>query len=291
MAEELDPVEAATLDSSKPRFLFCINPGRSGSRYLSGLFGSVAEVASFHEAPPPMTGDFLRLAERQPYPETYAARRHKADACRALLAAEPGKNVYAETNHMFIKTFFDVVVNELAPGASVGVVILRRELARTVKSFVELGIYTERNHAWPDWMGSVEATTRAVDPAVPEKTLTSIERTVAYLVDIEARAQRFRKDFPAVPVFETRLEAIGSDVEEVQRLFAWCGLTQNAATRSLIGKPANERTKRKAAVGASISYDACIEAVEEYLERCRKTGIKLPGTLARSPWQGEIASR
>ena len=84
--------------------------------------------------------------------------------------------------------------------------ILRRELARVVKSFVELGIYTERNAAWPDWMPSVEARTRAIDPPASEASLTSLERIIAYLVDTEARAQRFLRDYPGVRVFETRLE-------------------------------------------------------------------------------------
>ncbi len=72
-----------------------------------------------------MNGDLLRLAEREPYAATYAARRFKADAVRALLARTPGRRAYAETNHMFIKTFFDVAMREFAAveGARVGVVL------------------------------------------------------------------------------------------------------------------------------------------------------------------------
>lgn len=277
------------MESDGPRFLFCINSGRSGSRFLAGLFATDERVAAFHEAEPKMTGDSLRLIERQSYAETYAARRHKAAACRALLTAGAGKTVYAETSHMFIKTFFDVAMAELtADGASVGVVILRRELARVVKSFAELGIYTDRNGAWPNWMPSVEARTRAIDPPAPEASLTNLERTIAYLVDTEARAQRFLHEYPAARVFETRLEAVGSEPGEIRRLFAWAGLTVGDATLALANKPVNERLRRKAAISSGISYEECVQAVEHYLERCRRAGITPPASLALEPWRGGV---
>ena len=210
-------------------FFFCINSGRSGSQYLATLFGTDPQVAAFHEAPPEMTGDFLRLIEREPYEATYAARRFKAAAVRELLARQPGQSVYAETNHMFIKTFFDVAMAELGSAASgerVGVILLRRELAAVVKSFAELGMFTARNTVWPAWMSSPYARTRAIEPAAPEGTLDALETTVAYLVDIEARAQRFLRDYPRADVFHTRIEAF-ADPAEIERLYAWAGLTVN----------------------------------------------------------------
>ncbi len=277
----------------RSRFIFCVNSGRSGSQYLAALFASDPQTAAFHEAKPEMTGEILRLVERHSYPETYAARRHKAAACRALLNAQPGKSVYAETNHMFIKTFFDVAMNELAGADSpVGVVILRRELARVVKSFVELGIYTERNVYWPAWMPSVEACTRAIDPPAPEASLTPLERIIAYLIDVEARAQRFLRRYPEANVFETRLERIGSDPAEIRRLFTWAGLKVSAESLALIGKRVNDRTQRKTTIGSAIGYVECRDAVTGYLERCRQAGIPVPATLALTetpPSQNAIA--
>ena len=273
------------------RYLFCINPGRSGSQFLAELLATDPQVAAFHEAAPKMNADTLRLVERQPYADTYAARRHKADACRALLlAAGPAKRVYAETSHMFIKTFADVAMREFNParGEHVGILILRRELSRVVKSFVELGIYTPRNPYWPDWMPSVEACTRAIEPAAPEATLTSVERTVTYLVDIEARAQRFRREYPHADVFETRLEALTSrndDGAEARRLFAWAGLEVNEQTLAVAGGQAvNDRARRKTALGtAPLTYEEAAAAVQAYLARCRRAGVELPASLATNP--------
>ena len=228
------------MSGSPCRFIFCINSGRSGSQYLSTLLGTDPGVAAFHEAPPEMNGDLLRLAEREPYAATYGARRFKADAVRALLARQPGRSVYAETNHMFIKTFFDVAMREFA-GERVGVVLLRRELAAVVRSFAELGIFTPRNTVWPAWMSDPYALTRAIEPAAPTGTLDALETTVAYLVDIEARAQRFLREYPRADVFETRIEAF-ADAGEIERLFAWAGLTVNDANAG-VARAAGQRAQ------------------------------------------------
>lgn len=270
-----------------PRYIFSINSGRSGSHYLADLLATAPEVASFHETDPKMIGEVLQLVEQHPYPATYDARRYKAAACQALLAAQPGKTVYAETSHMFIKTFFDVIMAEFAAADQpVGIVILRRELARVLKSFIELGMYTDRNPYWPAWMPSVQAHTRAIDPPAPELSLTTTERTIGYLIDNEARAQRFLRDHPAANVYETRLEALGNDREEMLQLFAWAGVTATEESHGLTGKRVNERLRRKGVMAASVSYQECVDAIGNYLGRCRTLGIEVPGTLALESWQG-----
>ena len=270
--------DSLLMSSPARRYFFCINPGRSGSQYLATLFGTDPRVAAFHEAPPEMNGELLRLAERAPYADTYAARGFKADAVRALLARQPDRSVYAETNHMFIKTFFDVAMREFA-GERVGVVLLRRELAAVVKSFAELGIFTPRNTVWPAWMSDPYAPTRAIEPAAPAGTLDALETTVAYLVDIEARAQRFLREYPQADVFETRIEAFANE-GEIERLFVWAGLTVNEETRALRARPVNERKARKAVIGATVRREECEAAVARYLQRCADAGIAVPTTLA-----------
>ena len=263
------------------RYFFCINPGRSGSQYLATLLGTDPQVAAFHEAPPQMNGETLRLAEREPYHATYNAPPLQGGGRARLPRAAAGPGVYAETNHMFIKTFFDVVMTEFDPaeGECVSIVILRRKLAAVVRSFAELGMFTARNTVWPDWMSSPYAHTRAIEPAAPASTLDALELTVAYLVDIEARAQRFLQAYPRADVFETRIEAFAQP-GEIERLFAWAGLTVNDATQAMRGAPVNERKARKAQIGATVHREACEHAVARYLQRCAEAGIAVPPTLA-----------
>src|SRR5271163_992947 len=109
------------------RYIFCINAGRSGSNYLAELLATAQGVAAFHEAEPWMHGAPLHRLNVEPLSSSYAERRVKLDGIARLLAERPWAGVYAETNHMFIKTFFDVVIDELA---NVEVIHLRRDPTR-----------------------------------------------------------------------------------------------------------------------------------------------------------------
>ena len=59
------------------RLIFCINPGRSGSKYLAELLGTAVEVDSYHEPEPKMIGDYLRMVTDHPYGETLSRRSIK----------------------------------------------------------------------------------------------------------------------------------------------------------------------------------------------------------------------
>ena len=128
-------------------------------------------------------------------------------------------------------------------------------------------------------MISPYAYTRAIEPAAPEGTLDPLETTVAYLVDIEARAQRFLRDYPRADVFQTRIDAF-ADPAEIERLFAWAGLTVNDEARAMCSRPVNERKARKAVIGATVGREECEAAVARYLQRCADAGIAVPPTLA-----------
>ena len=131
------------------RYLFCINAGRSGSNYLADLLSTAQDVAAFHEAEPTMHGEPLRRVSAAPLTSSYTERQVKLAGIARLLEERPWAQTYAETNHMFIKTYFDVVVDTLH---GVEVIHLRRDPARVLKSFVELGYFSPLNHVWPDWM-------------------------------------------------------------------------------------------------------------------------------------------
>src|SRR6202030_4368546 len=114
-----------------------------------------------------------------PLASSYAERQVKLDGIARLLAERPWAQTYAETNHMFIKTFFDVVVDTLR---EVEVIHLRRDPARVLKSFVELGYFSPLNHVWPDWMSTHDAASAAWrglgDP--PDQ----YDRCIAYFYDV-----------------------------------------------------------------------------------------------------------
>src|SRR4051794_15459968 len=92
------------------KLIFCINSGRSGSKYLAQLLGTARNVKAHHEAEPKMNGEFIDMINTQPLEATREKRRVKVNAIVDLLRASGRKDVYAETNHTFIKTFYDVVL-------------------------------------------------------------------------------------------------------------------------------------------------------------------------------------
>ena len=113
------------------RMLFCINSGRSGSEYLSKLLCTAKGVNSFHEPEPNMSGKYLRMINEFQYPETFKKRRYKCKGIKKILKRMSSNEIYCETNHMFIKTFFDVILEDFK---NVEVIILRRELSLVLKS-------------------------------------------------------------------------------------------------------------------------------------------------------------
>lgn len=253
------------------RSIFCISPGRSGTAYLAGLLGSAAGVEAHHEAEPQMIGPYLRMIERAPYPASYAGRRFKAAAIAAGRAP-----VYADTSHMFVKTFHDVVVRECE---GVEVVILRRPLARVLKSFVELS-YLDRHRVSYDWMSSPNAATAAIRAIDADDRLDGVDRALAYLIDVEARAVRFRREHPTVPVHEFTLGEI-CEPAGVRRLFDALRLSPTRTTPERIGRLVNDKAAMKAEFACPISIEACERRIERHLARAAALGIEPPASLLR----------
>lgn len=132
-------------------FVFCISAGRSGSKYLSNVLGVGEGVIALHEPEPKMTDGSLReviLKGRRL--ETFEQRKQvKMTAIREVLEGMDGDVIYAETSHMFVKTFADVVLETVGDIAKVTVVFLRRPIKDTIWSQMRLGWF-EHGHSGRD---------------------------------------------------------------------------------------------------------------------------------------------
>ena len=261
------------------RLIFCINSGRSGSRYLSQLLTTADGVNSFHEAKPPMIDDYLQMVTRAPYAESFRARKVKVDAIKATLRKMRGNQVYAESNHMFIKTFFDVVLDAFK---NVDVIILRRDLTQVLKSFIELNYFTDKNPNSVRWMSSPNAATAALRAIAPDEHLDQYDRTIAYLLDIEARALRFQREFPNVPTHEVRLESL-NEYSAVAELLARLRINPTPATQEMLGERVNPKTHRKEKFANPTTIEICQERIQQYIERAKQAGIDVPKTIAFEP--------
>lgn len=253
--------------------IFVISSGRVGTNYLSCLFGSVPGTIGFHEPVPQMNGEFVRMANSLPYAETYGARREaKVPALEAWVQQNPGAT-YSETSHMFIKTFYDVVCDRFE---DVRVVVLRRSLRRTLRSFLSMGLFAG-SPSTPVWMTSPNAATAAIRCPFRDDDMDPVDLCIAYLMDIEARASRFREEYPSVPVHEVSLDELNSPAG-VRRLFGELGLDPEPAL-GLIGRRTNLHERTKAEFGLPASLEECDERIAEYLEALALAGIGAPPSL------------
>lgn len=267
------------------RLIFCINSGRTGSQYLAKLLGTARHVTSFHEPEPRMNGEPLHLVNKLALKESYNLRKTKVEALRQTLGRLPAGQIYCETSHMFIKTFYDVVMDEFS---NVEVIVLRRELALVLKSFLDLDYFVDLtgeaapNRAWPHWMSRPDAATAALPLPKPAHQMDQAERCIAYLLDIEARAQRFHKDYPQALMHETRLEWLNG-YTYVRRFFSQLRLEPTIKTLFAVGRKINSRIQKKPDPANGISIEYCWSRISEYLELVDKRGIEIPKGLALGP--------
>jgi hypothetical protein len=264
---------------SRHRLLFCIGSGRSGSNYLARLLKTAEQVTASHEPNPRMIGKYLDLVNKYPYSESFEERRRvKSSAVRRALHKLPEGEVYCETSHMFIKTFFDVVINDFQ---QIEVIILRRELALVLKSFIQLGYFSERNKIWQDWYTSPNAVTAALPAIAPDAMLDQYDSSIAYLLDIEARALRFQQEYPQIKVHNVRLETLRDD-DHVNALFRDLRITPTDATRIACQQVVNHKQDRKETVDVKVSIDECRDRIASYLKKAEALDIRVPDTLALS---------
>lgn len=260
--------------AARHRYVFSINSGRSGSEYLAQLLGTAEGAIAHHEAEPTMSGPWLRMVGGRGFAETLDLRMTKAEAItRALVGAPPGA-VYVETNHMFIKTFWDVALKAFDP-EDIDVIILRRHLPSVLKSFINLGYFSARNRVWPDWMHTLDARGSVLTPLGPQQALDQFDLAIGYLMDIEARALRFVSARPGCRIHEARLEGIQTP-DAVSRLFSDLGLEATGATAGAVGRRVNDRGERKAQIGLDTSLEYCEHRIQVFTDLCARRGIELP---------------
>jgi hypothetical protein len=255
------------------RIVFSINPGRSGSWYLGKLLDTAAGARGFHEAAPQMTGPYVRMVNEHAYEDTYELRWFKAAAVQEFIARHRPA-VYADSSHMFIKTFHDVAVRELAP---IEVVLLRRPLAQVLRSFVQLSFF-HRHPTSLDWMTSPNAVTAALRCVDEDGRLDHYDRCIAYLLDIGARAQRFKIENPQVPVHEVTVEDLNSRAG-VEDLFDRLGITVTARTLALVGTRVNERRQHKGRLHQWPTVRHCRMRIDRYVARAQALDIEMPPRL------------
>lgn len=230
----------ATSPSTSCHLVFSINAGRSGSSYLSRVLNLHPDVDAGHERKPVMATSVLRQAKQQGLEATYQARKAlKIPAIRRVMATNPGK-VYAETSHLFAKTFSHLVMQAF-PECRIDVIVLWRDFMDIACSFYV--------HGWQaiheDWL--IEPWSQlATLESIPNHTATTTKEAAQeadlifwYIYDTAAKAYAFSHQYeyaryyPQLHLHTYWLEELQT-AAQVNELFQSLGL--EALSEELAGR-------------------------------------------------------
>lgn len=152
----VNPVTAAVYraswDVQNPniRFVFLATTGRSGSFFICELLRDIPGIWADHEPDPIMHGDVM--IARQQGRVGPAARLYWRRKAINLRRASRGHSVYAECNHMFVKTYWREALADF--GSRLSVLHLRRASHEVAASLLRLGVVpgTPIGNRWTlDW--------------------------------------------------------------------------------------------------------------------------------------------
>jgi len=254
------------------KYIFSISTGRSGSQYLAELLATAKDTVSFHEPEPKMHDIHLRMVEERGLEATYRERLIKIDAIKKAVR-KSGASIYAETNHMFIKTFFDVVIKELN---DVQVVFLRRNLVEILKSFYQLRYFTEENQAWKRWMTFPMSQNSAIK-FVGNPT-DEIDLSIGYIIDMYARAERFQAQHPEINVISFDISDFKNEAS-VLALFRALNLDPTDKTKAMVGTTVNARAERKQKYNVVADPIYLTTRVKGYLQILSAAGVSAPKSI------------
>ena len=255
------------------RLIFCINSGRCGSQFLASLLGSCTNVAAYHESRPFMTHDIIDLVNTKHYHQSFWSRSFKAGFIRRSLSDLPPKGIYCDTSQMFIKTFFDIALCAF-PG-QVEVIILRRYLPAVLKSYLELDCFNKSLGPFR-WMTSPNARTAAIRCINEDDKLDTANLIIAYLIDIEARAQRFIRDHTDVKIYQVTLDSL-SQPGGSSLLLRDLAFQPTVKTGKVVhfGK-VNCRNQNKRSI---VDLGYCEQRIAQYIQKAELCGIEIPQSL------------
>lgn len=177
--------------------IFCTSPGRSGSLHLRNVLDVADATTSFHEPEPRLTGQIFRdvflNGKRE---ETFDARAEaKLAAIRTELEGSAPNVAYAETTHMFVKMFADVILQNLGDMANITIVALHRPLHRIVWSQIRLGWFSPSHSGQNEWYYDISKLHQS-ERILPLQLnfSSSLDRSIGYNADVLQRGVNLRHE-------------------------------------------------------------------------------------------------
>lgn len=255
------------------RLLFSITPGRSGSGYLYRVLKLLSEsiVDVGHEREPSMGGRTLSAAKNSGLQSSYTTRaKSKIPSIEKVL--KTGK-IYVETSHMFAATFYDVVLDKflLEKQCRVDIVVLRRYFPDNYHSLRRLN-FEQALSSWYYSPGHRLALTAPI-----KSKMSTDEKVIGYLIDIEAHVDHIRKLYPAAKMHDVRIEEISS-MDGTLALLDRLDLPRPDLSDllALSGEAVNTRGSSSPGVESVEQEHEILEKLYRYRQEAESQGINLP---------------
>lgn len=181
--------------SRRERCIFTIAPGRTGTAFVTELLrANVPDAEVHHER---MGADQFGLQS----PDISHMMRfniegnvhdiHQFWRRKAALIGSGAEPVYAEISHLLAKAGLMENIGLICKDTRVDIILLRRDMAKTVESFVARGDFINTGLAWAfllDW----NYPRRVIDPA-PFKDHDMVGRAYWYVAEMFARGEFYRQ--------------------------------------------------------------------------------------------------
>lgn len=249
------------------KYIFSINTGRSGSHYLSKVLQEVSSVSAFHEPKPNMSGrPMINFLEGKPD----VLKEMMDEKMEAIHTSEQKNKCYIETNHTFIKGFGWLIPSYLAE-EKIGVIVLKREKEQIIQSMLRIDCTPLTYHGLNWIMNPLMKNPINPIPGIDRikyKVLFFIARLARsqknplrfniqrfkfirnfeikyldwYVKETFDQAEKFKKEFPKIKVYETSIDKL-NNVEEFKRMFEFFGI--DFIPTKLFTEKINKRTNLK----------------------------------------------
>eukprot|EP01104_Vermistella_antarctica_P006514 TRINITY_DN17216_c0_g1_i1.p1 TRINITY_DN17216_c0_g1~~TRINITY_DN17216_c0_g1_i1.p1 ORF type:complete len:461 (+),score=69.78 TRINITY_DN17216_c0_g1_i1:206-1588(+) len=134
------------------RLIFCASPAKSGNRLLAALLTTAEHLLSRFEVEPRMRDPYLDDLLQHSASFSFDKRKAiKAQFVAHMVNEDMGTlphYIYAETSHMFLQTYYDVIFDTFRhPNYRITIVVPRHHVPQLVQSYIQ--------HGWffPDHLG------------------------------------------------------------------------------------------------------------------------------------------
>lgn len=276
--------------------IFCISPGLAGSSHLAHVLDFAHNTRVFHQPIPFMANDDLQAVlldgQRDVTFESRAAK--KLGAIQHELRDTSKQVVYAETSHMFIKTYADVVLQKLGDISNISIIALRHPIQNAVHTQLANGWFStghEGNRIWYYDITDVHPSERVTPTNF--SVSDTVDRAIAYNTDIWVRGHRLKQlvqnmqkrgQWANVRFIDRRLDSIMSP-DGVQSFLSSLSLANNHNQLDLLsfhlGEEADDESNLNGIpIGADFgkSNDAQVKQTtpENILERVEQLAVKYP---------------